>query len=103
MNPDMFDDSELLNEIDKIEYEMNALSSGGELRNEFIESRNAENISKIIQSLEIAHKLVKRHAQIVTIQQLNTAALYNQSEKHKKILIGMSIVIVGLCVKVFFF
>lgn len=103
MNPEMFDDSELHNEIDKIEYEMNALSSGGELRNEFIESRNAENIKKIIQSLEIAHKLLKRHAQIVTIQQLNTTALYNQAERHKKILIGMSIVIVALCVKVFFF
>ena len=32
MNPEEFDDSELQNEIDKIEYEMNAVSPEGDLR-----------------------------------------------------------------------
>lgn len=103
MNPEEFDDSELQNEIDKIEYEMNAVSPEGDLRNEFIESQNAENIKKLILSLEVAHKLLKKHAQIITIQQLNTNALYDESQRHKKILIGMSILIVALGIKTIFF
>ena len=103
MNPDMFDDSELQNEIDKIEYEMNAVSPEGDLRNEFIESQNAENIKKLILSLEVAHKLLKKHAQIITIQQLNTNALYDESQRHKKILIAMSILIIALGIKTIFF
>lgn len=103
MSPHEFDDSELHSEIEKIEYEMNAVSSDGELRNEFIEGRNTENIKKLIMSLEVAHKLLKRHAQILTLQQMNTVALYNRTEQYKKILIGMSIVIVGLSVKTIFF
>ena len=103
MNPEEFDDSELQNEIDKIEYEMNAVSPEGDLRNEFIESQNAENIKKLILSLEVAHKLLKKHAQIITIQQLNTNALYDESQRHKKILIGMSILIVALAIKTIFF
>lgn len=99
MNPEEFDDSELQNEIDKIEYEMNAVSPEGEIRNEFIESQNAENIKKLILSLEVAHKLLKKHAQIITIQHLNISALYDETQKYKKILIGMSIFIVGLTVK----
>ena len=99
MNPEEFDDNELQNEIDKIEYEMNAVSPEGDLRNEFIESQNAENIKKLILSLEVAHKLLKKHAQIITIQQLNTNALYDESQRHKKILIGMSILIVALGIK----
>lgn len=103
MNPEEFDDNELQNEIDKIEYEMNAVSPEGDLRNEFIESQNAENIKKLILSLEVAHKLLKKHAQIITIQQLNTNALYDESQRHKKILIGMSILIVALAIKTIFF
>lgn len=103
MNPEEFDDNELQNEIDKIEYEMNAVSPEGDLRNEFIESQNAENIKKLILSLEVAHKLLKKHAQIITIQQLNTNALYDESQIHKKILIGMSILIVALGIKTIFF
>lgn len=103
MNPEEFDDNELQNEIDKIEYEMNAVSPEGDLRNEFIESQNAENIKKLILSLEVAHKLLKKHAQIITIQQLNTNALYDESQRHKKILIGMSILIVALGIKTIFF
>ena len=103
MNPEEFDDSELQNEIDKIEYEMNAVSPEGDLRNEFIESQNTENIKKLILSLEVAHKLLKKHAQIITIQQLNTNALYDESQRHKKILIGMSILIVALGIKTIFF
>lgn len=99
MNPEEFDDRELQNEIDKIEYEMNAVSPEGEIRNEFIESQNAENIKKLILSLEVAHKLLKKHAQIITIQHLNISALYDETQKYKKILIGMSIFIVGLTVK----
>jgi hypothetical protein len=103
MNPEEFDDSELQNEIDKIEYEMNAVSPEGDLRNEFIESQNAENIKKLILSLEVAHKLLKKHAQIITIQQLNTNALYDESQRHKKILIAMSILIIALGIKTIFF
>ncbi len=103
MNSEEFDDNELQNEIDKIEYEMNAVSPEGDLRNEFIESQNAENIKKLILSLEVAHKLLKKHAQIITIQQLNTNALYDESQRHKKILIGMSILIVALGIKTIFF
>lgn len=103
MNHEEFDDNELQNEIDKIEYEMNAVSPEGDLRNEFIESQNAENIKKLILSLEVAHKLLKKHAQIITIQQLNTNALYDESQRHKKILIGMSILIVALGIKTIFF
>lgn len=103
MNPEEFDDNELQNEIDKIEYEMNAVSPEGDLRNEFIEAQNAENIKKLILSLEVAHKLLKKHAQIITIQQLNIGALYQRSELYKKTLIGMSVCIVGLFVKLFFF
>ena len=103
MNPEEFDDSELQNEIDKIEYEMNAVSPEGDLRNEFIESQNAENIKKLILSLEVAHKLLTKHAQIITIQQLNTNALYDESQRHKKILIAMSILIIALGIKTIFF
>lgn len=103
MNPEEFDDNELQNEIDKIEYEMNAVSPEGDLRNEFIESQNAENIKKLILSLEVAHKLLKKHAQIITIQQLNTNALYDESQRHKKILIAMSILIIALGIKTIFF
>ena len=103
MNSEEFEDSELQNEIDKIEYEMNAVSPEGDLRNEFIESQNAENIKKLIISLEVAHTLLKKHAQIISIQQLNTNALYDESQRHKKILIGMSILIVALGIKTIFF
>lgn len=103
MNSDEFGNNELHNEIKKIEYEMNAISPEGELRNEFIETQNAENIKKLILSLEVAHKLLKKHAQIITIQQLNTNALYDESQRHKKILIGMSILIVALGIKTIFF
>lgn len=103
MNSEEFDDNELQNEIDKIEYEMNAVSPEGDLRNEFIESQNAENIKKLILSLEVAHKLLKKHAQIITIQQLNTNALYDESQRHKKILIAMSILIIALGIKTIFF
>ena len=82
---------------------MNAVSPEGDLRNEFIEAQNAENIKKLILSLEVAHKLLKKHAQIITIQQLNTNALYDESQRHKKILIGMSILIVALGIKTIFF
>lgn len=103
MNSEEFEDSELQNEIDKIEYEMNAVSPEGDLRNEFIESQNAENIKKLIISLEVAHTLLKKHAQIISIQQLNTGALYQRIELYKKTLIGISVCIVGLFVKVVFF
>lgn len=103
MNPEELDNSNLQNEIDKIEYEMNAISSEGDVRNEFIEARNAENIKKLIMSLEVAHKLIKQHAQIHLIQHANINALYKKQQTQKKILIGMSICIVGLAVKTIFF
>jgi hypothetical protein len=46
---------------------------------------------------------LKKHAQIITIQQLNTNALYDESQRHKKILIAMSILIIALGIKTIFF
>lgn len=103
MNSEELDDSNLQNEIEKIEYEMNAISPDGDIRNEFIEARNAENIKKLIMSLEVAHKLIKQHAKIHLIQHANITALYASQQKQKKILIGMGICIVGLAIKTIFF
>lgn len=100
MNEENYNQDDLNEEINRIEYEMNFVDSDGNIRTSVVESTNAENIKSIIKSLTIAHGLLKKYSGILNIQQANIMALYNRSVLHTRLIIGLSVVIVGLLAKI---
>jgi hypothetical protein len=96
---DEYNENDLNDEINRIEYEMNIVKPDGQIRTEFIETTNAENIKSLIKSLTIAHGLLKKYTGIINIQQANIIALYDRSVIQYRIIIGLSVVVFGLLIK----